>query len=294
VLRALFAHDNATDGVILDASDDNRIEASLMNGNGESGIVLFRSARNLVQTSAATANGQHGIRLREGAGNALIDSELYGNGAPSSAYADVRLLLEQATTIEANSGPASIDMTDSPSAVIAFNRLSSLFAHNLNRTGGELQVHNNLLTGGGIRLVRIDDSAVTQNKILPSGEGIGLSGAQRNLVADNVIRGGLTGISTTFSLPGLVDNRYERNRVSRTELDGIELTGQNDVVLDNRVLRAGADGIDLSGLTPVVGGNTANHNGGWGIKAPVSAIDAGRNRAHANRFPLQCLNVRCR
>jgi parallel beta-helix repeat protein len=293
VLRGLVAHDNRTDGVLLDASDDNRIEASAANSNGESGIVLYRSDRNVVQRSTATANDEHGIRLLEGEGNALVDSKLSKNGVSSSAFADVRLLLEQAATIEGIWGAASIDMTDSFNAVIAFNQLGGLFAHGLNLTGGELQIYNNYVTSGGIGLVRVHDSAITHNKILPSNDGIGLSGGQRNVVADNVVRGGLTGISTAFSLSGLADNRYERNRVSRTLLDGIELTGVNDVILDNRVMRAGEDGIDLSGPAPVVGGNTANHNGGWGIRAPADAIDAGGNRAHANRYPQQCLNVRC-
>ena len=53
-------------------------------------------------------------------------------------------------------------------------------------------------------------------------------------------------------------------------------------------------GIELFDPGARVTRNTTNDNGEWGIKGVLGTIDGGRNRAHGNAEPAQCLNVICR
>jgi parallel beta-helix repeat protein len=145
---------------------------------------------------------------------------------------------------------------------------------------------------------RGDEGVITRSRFVDSGTGIEFHGDD-NLVANNSFSHNESfGI---FLSDGSIGNTIVDN-VLFGNIDG----GMNaqptfsGVISGNVAIGNGIDGITVEG--PVTGlrlpltlaGNITNKNAAFGIRAVPGIIDGGGNKAAANGYPLQCLNVSCR
>jgi parallel beta-helix repeat protein len=161
---------------------------------------------------------------------------------------------------------------------------------------------------------------VEANHVAGSRSGIVLWDADDSRVTDNVVRRSDTGIRLGF---GASRNLIARNRVLRSDTDGILLAGIGDFqshnqVIGNVVRLSGADGIavdsetrgtlleqntssrnrddgiDVDNADTTMTRNRTDRNGDLGIEAVEGVTDGGGNRARGNRNREQCTGVVCR
>ena len=149
--------------------------------------------------------------------------------------------------------------------------------------------------GAGIELELAHDTLVRGNDLTSSGAGIEVSESNGNRIEFNNAGSTLgSGISLELSF----DNEVVDNIASSNGGDGIEIgdtapIGQSNLIERNTADANGGDGIIVEGAGHTL---TANHvmlNGGWGIYAPVGAIDGGGNFAAGNMEPGQCFGIVC-
>jgi len=82
-------------------------------------------------------------------------------------------------------------------------------------------------------------------------------------------------------------------------VDGIAIDGDHagpvlDTLLEgNLVTAANDDGLDVDSPSTTLTGNLALHNGDLGIEAVAGVIEGGKNHAHGNGNPAQCVNITC-
>jgi parallel beta-helix repeat protein len=169
-----------------------------------------------------------------------------------------------------------------------------------------------------------DGNVVEGNEVTDSRYGVFLSEAYRTQVTDNLIRRSGTGITLDYGSYGSFDNLIARNRVLRSEGEGIVLmspvnrTTSGNQLIHNTVRlsrtdgiaihpeadgatveqnvssRNGDDGIDVDSSDTTITRNRADRNGDLGIEAVDGVTDGGGNRAKHNGNPAQCIGVRCR
>ena len=89
-------------------------------------------------------------------------------------------------------------------------------------------------------------------------------------------------------------SEIERNSATNGAYVGIGIRDTKAKVSRNYAANNLASGIELFEPGARVARNTTNDNGEWGIKGVLGTIDGGRNHAHGNAEPAQCLNVTCR
>ena len=200
-------------------------------GVGEGGLQLVDSNRNLIQGSTAGGIGG-GIGLSRSNRNVIRDSVMGG----------------------VQSGGLGLD-EGSDRNVISGNNVSGDIAIGI----------------GGSRNIIVGNTAVGLSPVGSErpGEGIFVSGGQRNGLERNAVRGTTDGILVAAA-------------ANRTQVADNTANGSRD------------DGIDIDSAATTLRGNTANDNGDLGIEAVPGVRDAGGNRASGNGNPLQCLNVFCR
>ena len=133
------------------------------------------------------------------------------------------------------------------------------------------------------------------NDLRSSKDGIGLSESSHNLIESNQAGGTLgTGISLELSHDNdIVDNQASGNGGEGIEVIGSPPAGQGNLIARNTADSNGGDGIIVEGGGHTVADNHTMLNGGYGIYAPVGAIDGGGNFAAGNAEPAQCVGVVC-
>ena len=191
---------------------------------------------------------------------------------------------------------------------------------------------NHVTRGAGVLLVFGLRNRIEENVVTESGTGIVALGANDTTIARNTVTRNVgagisnrsnhtliegnhvtrNGFGSAFEDPSSgilsfnsLDVTMRGNHVSQNGLDGISIAQSQrgvTIVEGNMTLRNADDGIDLDQATlappqlhsATVARNKAHHNGDLGIEAVPQVTDGGRNKAHGNGNPLQCLNVRCK
>jgi hypothetical protein len=142
------------------------------------------------------------------------------------------------------------------------------------------------------------NNVVRSNDVFGFFEGItDVAFADRNVIDGNSVWNSIrTGIRAGSASYPVGQVRIVHNRVWGNDSDGIALEGmaRDSVVERNRVFANGDDGIDVDRAGNEVTANRARANADWGIEAVPGVIDGGRNFAHKNGQPGQCLEIRCR
>jgi parallel beta-helix repeat protein len=299
-LERVSAHGNGLDGINLEGANANRIEDGEASANGYAGVNLWHSDRSTITGVHVEANAQYGILIQDNS-NADVDANtLTGNVISGGFYGIVTSFVSDSHIDDNFVSGASftgIQLTDSPRIVVRGNTVvesgEGLALMNINVSGpdGVRITGNTLSATGGIRFYRADGNVVDGNTIRPAAIGIYLNFADDNTFASNDVRGGQWGIQ---SIGNSARNRYDSNRLSKAEVDGLEIGDFEGVVTGNFAVNNGDDGIDVEGGTQIVGGNAAHANGDLGIEADLNTTDAGGNRASGNRNRLQCRNVACK
>jgi hypothetical protein len=162
---------------------------------------------------------------------------------------------------------------------------------------------NNFPSGcGAIGVVGLNNR-VEQNAVQnasPSGcVGIALGGSMNGRIRQNRVEGGVFGIWVVppgGRVNASADNLIFSNDVTDAGTDGIRIEPgdeRNDFER-NVVTRSGDDGIQVADPTTILSRNRAYANGDLGIEAVEGTIDGGHNRAFGNGNPLQCLNIECK
>jgi len=172
-----------------------------------------------------------------------------------------------------------------------------------NSTEGNV-IEQNVITGGGASTQGIilasyaHDNLVRSNDVSRFFDGIWTpSYADRNEISGNRVWANLgVGIRVAYSTYEVRDIRVVGNDVWGNGSDGIALasTASDSLVERNRARANGDDGIDVDRAGNQVTANRARANADWGIEAVPGVIDGGRNFAHKNGQPGQCLEILCR
>jgi parallel beta-helix repeat protein len=172
-------------------------------------------------------------------------------------------------------------------------------------------VEHNVISGAfnGVSALGAVATTIAGNRITGSvGSGIA-NRSGGTLIEDNHVARNGFGDALNEPASGIItfnadDATIRRNHVTRNAVDGIALALSargNNVVEDNKTHRNGDDGIDVDqqifgapAQSVTVTANKAHHNGDLGLEAVPGVTDGGRNKAHGNGNPLQCLNVSCK
>jgi large repetitive protein len=87
-----------------------------------------------------------------------------------------------------------------------------------------------------------------------------------------------------------------KNKIRSNTLDGLHtFTGSiGNQIRDNHADKNGADGLDVLDAGNTITKNHADENTNLGIFAAPGNIDGGKNKAHKNGNPLQCVGVVCK
>jgi hypothetical protein len=172
-------------------------------------------------------------------------------------------------------------------------------------------------TDTGISLLRAQGAAITRSVVTGSGTGI------RALFGDALIEGNVAARNDLGIVAAFGEGAIRRNVASGNEREGVSVvrfsaTGgvERNVATHNGgtgirsedshghytanvVSHNGGDGMRVFDLLPdhgrffTVDRNVALANAGVGLAVPPGTIDGGRNRAHANGGPEQCINLVC-
>ena len=247
---------NQADGVYLEHSRGNLVTANEIDASAGAGVAMIGGGEHTVTANVLTLNGE-GVAV----GEELLPSD------------DNRI---ERNTIEA-SGGAGLSVNDSSGTLITFNDVTES-------------------NGPGAALDLARDSVVRGNDLRGNAGGIELSESSDNLVEFNDAGGALgSGISLEG---GSDDNVIVYNTANGNNGEGIEIEdsaiGEDGNLLANNTADSnGGDGIIVTGVGHTLTANRAQLNGGWGIYAPVGAIDGGGNFAAGNVEPGQCVGVVC-
>ncbi len=246
----------ATDGVRLEASSSNRLEANRISGSSGAGIVLDGSSSNTLFANNLAANSGGGVSL-------------LANLGPSNDN------LVDTNTIATSGGPG-IEVIDSNG--------NDLIDNNIKQS-----------SDGGIVLDNANNGVVRGNDVRFNAGGIEVSDSTSNLIESNnasATSGGgimLSGLSFGNVVRG---NAASGNSGTGIESADAAPPGQGNVIESNVANNNSGDGIEV-GAGHTVTGNTVDSNDGWGILAQPGVIDGGGNRATGNAEPAQCFIVVC-
>ena len=248
---------NQDDAVHMEGASQVLVTANEMVRNAGAGVFMQGGGDNRVTGNTMTTNLGGGVL----AGEELI---------PSNNN------LVEGNTIEESGGPG-IAVVDSTGTQVVNNEVPE--------SGG-----------AGIELELARNTLVRGNDLRSSGAGIEVSESSNNLIEAN--NAGST-LGAGISLEALsFSNVVRLNIASGNGGEGIEVAdsapiGQGNVVERNTADANGGDGIIVEGAGHTLTANSTMLNGGWGIYAPVGAIDGGGNFAAGNMEPGQCLGIVC-
>jgi CSLREA domain-containing protein len=247
--------------------------------NQDAAVHMEGASEILVTDNDMVRNAGAGVFMQGGGGNRITNNVMTTN-LGGGVIAGEELIpsnnnLVEGNTIEDSGGPG-IAVVDSTGTDVISNDVPES-------------------NGAGIELELAHDTLVRGNDLTSSGAGIEVSESHGNRIEFNNAGSTLgSGISLELSF----DNEVVENVASSNGGDGIEIgdtapIGQSNLIERNSADANGGDGIIVEGAGHTL---TANHvmlNGGWGIYAPVGAIDGGGNFAAGNMEPGQCFGIVC-
>jgi parallel beta-helix repeat protein len=255
-------------------------------------------------------------------------------GTITDFFFAVDMLRAQSGTITRLNTPETINLSDSPDALIKRNTIGFV---NVQGNSDRVVIARNDITGrifvqGGflpdpppccpdIPTGSPEDVVIDRNTITSSLQGIIADSAPRAIVTRNEVTIsnpgefaiGIAVAITSTSHPTLIERNtvsgstigirlarangtvVSKNRVVENVGDGVQTTNSTNVVIDgNRADRNGDDGIDVDSAPALISHNSANFNGDLGIEAVPGVTDGGGNKAHGNGNPAQYINVSCK
>ncbi|MCM2388264.1 right-handed parallel beta-helix repeat-containing protein [Streptomyces albipurpureus] len=244
---------NQGEGVFVQNSADNRLEANQITGSGDAGLVLEGSSGNTLLTNTVGTSGDAAIILQLGSNDNLVQS----NSSAQNADAGLTVSGSTGNRILSNtlqgSGDSGIALQSSHGSTITGNDVSG--------------------NPGGIELSDSDNNLIQSNSANDTtGDGISLAQSLNNhLELNQANRNSSRGIYVVGDAAPGAGNRLVRNTANANQ----------------------GDGIAVSKAVHTIQGNTARGNDSWGIFADPGNVDGGANLASDNAKPGQCTGVVC-
>ena len=286
-LLRLLSTLNSRAGIRTEGSEGGRLVGNKAVANGTFGIILFgENHDNLVRENTAADNGGGGVGDFVSSRDRIVHNVISGNGEEGIAIGGSSDSSVEQNSVSENFG--GIVVFGSDRNTVAGNRV--------------FRNRDNIIVDG-------DDNSVLANHVSDAlgcddgegcGFGISVEGGARNLVARNLVASTLhSGIRLDAYGAPVSDNVFRSNIVHAAGVDGIAIDGDHagpvlDTLLEgNLVTAANDDGLDVDSPSTTLTGNLALHNGDLGIEAVAGVIDGGKNHAHGNGNPAQCVNITC-
>jgi parallel beta-helix repeat protein len=271
-------------GVTLD------LNGHRLDGIGESNDGVLNSA------------GHDGVVIK-GSGGKITG---FGRGVEMNNAADARVKGIKFRNIDSATSAIGVFMSNSSNALVTNNVVTDMKDPDavgiLLQGGSQAEVSGNEITsikGQSTRGVRLALNSlgvlVERNRIAEvGGHGIDVDGSDSaRILRNRVSRTKLRGILITGDADG---TRVKRNNLIRNE-DGLLLdgswTGSDARISANTARLSLEDGLELDAAGVAVRRNLVLNNADWGIEADPGTIDLGGNRAAGNGEAAQCLNVVC-
>jgi parallel beta-helix repeat protein len=274
VLRSLSVVSNNLDGITLKNSDGNLIEHTVSAEHGFGIHLDFGSDDNRIEANTLTDNGGGGLVLSRSQRTLVRKNVLHRDGLGNISA--IALYSSDGTRLEKN------EVIDNPHFGIYLDRSAN--SH----------VLKNSVSGNTFGIFvedRSHDNLLDQNQVWSNRDfGIAFAFAPGNTADQNSADMNGNGIL----IQSAADNRILRNSARANRHDGILVVDASATMIqDNRTDANGDDGIDVQSPGNTLRSNAANRNQDLGIFAAVGNTDAGKNTAHLNGNPLQCINVAC-
>jgi hypothetical protein len=230
----LILHDNAADGLAIEAgSDGAQLDVLQAYNNGRHGIFVD-SLLDHIRQAEAYDNGQTGIALRSVGAAVIETSEVYCSLAPGK--------LCQTRGIDIiNPGPAEavvghLDLVAARGNTVHHNAVEGIFASGNVLVAGST-VHDNNVYG-----VRLDDGADARHNVVHHHDfGISARGSTSDIVANRVYINDVTAIEASF------DSNIQRNVVYTNQLHGIHGIEFSGLVDHNLVYSTGSNPVHIQG-----------------------------------------------
>jgi parallel beta-helix repeat protein len=318
-------------GVMLNPGTSLNVVSGLrVEMNQEAGIGLSDADQNgngnTIRENTVVSNS-YGVALFSNTLNTLLRDNDFGANQADAIHMEGATANRVLSNDIVGSSGAGVFMQGGGDNVVADNELLTNLGGGVS-VGEELipsnnnRVEHNIIEDSGGAGLAVNDSTGTQlifNDVRGSnGPGAALDLARNSLVRGNDLRSNAGGIELSESVGNRIelnnsggtlgtgiaieslsyDNDVILNTASGNNGEGIAVAdsapaGQGNVVERNVADANGGDGIIVEGAGHTLKDNSTSLNGGWGIYAPVGAIDGGGNFAAGNMEPGQCFGIVC-
>lgn len=251
-------------GVFVHRADHATIARTTITGSPQA-VLVTESSHGTIADNDITGIGASGVVLSSVQRYKVVGNRLSRHGDGILLYGSSRNRIARNTS------------SDSRDGMLLFHGSN----HNVvtqNRTDREQDT-------GILILDHSDDNVILRNRASGSGAaGIRVAGSARNVVRKNVTNDNLgAGIAVLADAERTV---LSGNRADRNGTAPAGCFEQRCPLLD--------DGIHVAARRTTLVRNHADRNADLGIEAVAGVKDKGRNSAHRNGDPRQCVNVTCR